>query len=333
MSDSPFPTPDSRSPPIHVAAGILKDARGRILLARRGDGRDLAGLWEFPGGKVEPGESPHAALARELREEIGVEIGAVDPLIAVPHAYPHKRILLDVSCVRSFSGRARGLEGQALAWVPRERLHAYAMPAADRPVVAALLQPAEYLITPEPGPDLDTFANTLLAAVRGGVRRVQLRAPALGADAAAALVAALAPQLREQRAELLLGGRLGGDLDATLALCAAHGCGLHATAAQLMSLTRRPALDTVFAASCHTLDELRHAQALGADFAVAGPIAPTPTHPDAVPLGWSAFAALREQVALPVYALGGLRREDIALARRHGAQGIAAIRALWPGSG
>lgn len=317
---------------VHVVAGILVDARGRILLARRGDGRDLAGLWEFPGGKVEPGESPADALARELREEIGVDIDGIEPLIRVPHAYPHKRIALDVYRVRRFTGRARGLEQQALTWVPRDRLIAYSMPAADRPVVAALLQPAEYLITPEPDVDLDTFANHILDAVRGGIARVQLRASTLAPERVAALLAGLAPALREHEAQLLLNGRLGGDLDRTLALCRDFDCGLHLTAAQLATCSTHPLPGGALGASCHTLDDLRRAEALAADFAVLGPVAPTATHPDAAPLGWPAFAALREQVALPIYALGGMQREDLATARNHGAQGIAAIRALWPAS-
>lgn len=320
------------APPIHVVAGILVDARGRILLARRGDGRDLAGLWEFPGGKVEPGETPHDALARELREEIGVAIDGIEPLIRVPHAYPHKRIALDVYRVRRFSGRARGLEHQALAWVPRERLTAYSMPAADRPVVAALLQSPEYLVTPEPGGDLDSFAERIVDAARSGIGRVQLRTSTLGRERLAALLTGLGPALGAHDTQLLLNGRSVGALEETLALCRDFGCGLHLTSTQLASLTRHPLPGHDLAASCHTLDDLHRAEAITADFAVLGPVAATATHPDAAALGWPAFAALREQVALPIYAIGGLTRESTADARHHGAQGIAAIRGLWPGA-
>ena len=81
---------------VHVVAGVIRDARGRILLARRTEGRDLSGLWEFPGGKVEAGEAPEAALARELGEELGIEAKVGAPLIDVPQRYPHKRLRLDV---------------------------------------------------------------------------------------------------------------------------------------------------------------------------------------------------------------------------------------------
>src|SRR5688572_31576776 len=134
---------------VEVVAGVIRDARGRVLLARRTEGRDLAGLWEFPGGKHEPGETAQAALTRELREELGIEIEIGSPLIRVPQTYPHKRLCLDVHEVRAWRGTVRGLEGQALAWVPQHKLADYAMPPADIPVVAALLQPDRYLVTPE----------------------------------------------------------------------------------------------------------------------------------------------------------------------------------------
>lgn len=316
-------------PTVHVVAGVLTDARGRVLLARRGDGRDLSGLWEFPGGKVEPGETPEAALARELREEIGVGIEGLEPLIAVPHAYPHKRILLDVYRVRRVVGRARGLEDQALAWVPRERLPAYAMPAADRPVVAALLQPAGYLVTPSDIATMPDAPARVARALRAGVQRVQLRTAGLTSAQVHDLATAIADTVAAAGAELLLNGMLAGTIETTAALAAELGCGLHLTEAQLMALDARPDCAGPFAASCHGLAALLQAQALGADFAVLGPVLPTATHPHASPLGWDAFAALRAQVALPIYAIGGLGREALLQARAHGAQGIAAIRGLW----
>jgi len=124
---------------VHVVAGVLRDLRGRILLARRTLGRELAGLWEFPGGKVERGESPEAALVRELREELGIAVTVGAPVVCVAHEDVDKRLLLDVREV-SHSGRPRGLEGQALAWVPLHKLSDYPMPPADRPVVEELLK-------------------------------------------------------------------------------------------------------------------------------------------------------------------------------------------------
>ena len=312
-----------RTPAIHVVAAILRDARGRILLTRRTDGRDLAGLWEFPGGKVEPGESVEQALRRELVEELGIEIGAVEPMIAVPHAYPHKRILLDVQHVAAFSGRARGLEAQALAWVEPSRLARYPMPAADRPVVAALLQPDRYLVTPEPDADDETFLATLARSLACGVRRVQLRAKALPRERFHALALAARALARDCGAELLL----NSGHDASFEIAAELELGLHLMSEHVREQVRRP--EGLLAASCHDAEELRRAEALGCDFVVLAPVAPTVSHPDQAALGWERFAELREQVALPIYALGGMTESDLSTARAHGAQGIAAIRGLW----
>ncbi|MCX7563005.1 Nudix family hydrolase [Xanthomonadaceae bacterium XH05] len=319
---------------IHVVAGVLTDARGRVLLARRDGDRELAGLWEFPGGKVEPGESPRQALARELHEEIGVDLAleSAEPLIAVPHRMRSgKRILLDVYRVPRYQGRARGMESQAVTWVVPDRLSCYSMPDADRPVVAALLQPDRCLVTPDPvNHDVNEFMQRLELALADGVRRIQLRSRALPPGEYAERAEAVAHLTARYQAQLLLNSG-SADLETVIGLVASLGVGLHLTSADLARLDRtRVPVGTPLAASCHNRGELMQAQDLGVDFALLGPVKPTATHPDAVPLGFSGFAALREDVQLPIYALGGLSSDAIAQARAHGAQGIAAIRGLWP---
>ena len=313
---------------LHVVAGVIRDARGRVLLARRTSGRDLAGLWEFPGGKIEPGETPEAALARELTEELGIRAVAGEPVIRVPQRYPDKRLVLDVRHVQ-FTGTPKGLDGQALVWSPPEKLARYPMPPADRPVVAALLQADRYLVTPEPGEDEPAWLQGLQRALEGGVRRVQLRARLLDPARWQRLAARAVALCREAGADMLLNG------DATLAL---HlDAGLHLRASQLrappladIAELRRRGLPVT--ASCHDASELQRAQALDCDFAVLGPVARTATHPDADGIGWDGFAQAREHASLPIYAIGGLKPHHIATARQHGAQGIAAIRGLWPDS-
>lgn len=309
---------------IEVVAGVITDPRGRILLARRTEGRDLAGRWEFPGGKREPGESSEAALVRELHEELGIQAEPGPALIAVPQQYPHKRLRLDVRRIASWRGMPKGHEGQALAWVPAHKLPSYAMPPADRPVVAALLQPDRYLVTPAPDADDAGWLRSLDRALADGARRLQLRAAhTIEPQRWQALVGEAAGRCRAAAAEVFVNG------DARLAR---HlGIGLHLRAAQLAAF--EPATwpaELPLAASSHGLDDLRNAQRIGCAFAVLGPLRPTLTHPGATGIGWSGFSALREHVSLPLYAIGGLGPEDIAQARSHGAQGIAAIRALWP---
>jgi 8-oxo-dGTP diphosphatase len=311
------------SPPVEVVAGVICDASGRILLARRTEGRDLAGLWEFPGGKREPGESPEAALARELREELGIEVNVGAPLIAVPQAYPHKRLRLDVRRIASYRGTPKGLDGQALAWVPPDKLASYAMPPADRPVVAALRQPDRYLVTPTPGDDDGAWLAGLDRALDAGIVRLQLRLHGIDRERRHRLVAAALLRRAAAHAEIIING--------DRALAREFGIGLHLPAAQLREHDARPVGGKVaLSASCHDEAELMAAERLGCDFAVLGPVRATPTHPQASGIGWSRFSRLREAISLPLYAIGGMAPADIGEARRHGAQGIAAIRSLWP---
>jgi len=228
----------------------------------------------------------------------------------VPHAYAHKRILLDVRRVAGYRGRARGLEAQALAWVAPEKLGAYPMPAADRPVVAALQQPEAYVVSED-------------GRAPPGASRVQLRAK----GATREQLLAMAQSLRDRGAEVLVNSGNPHGFDVAREL----GVGVHLTAADLGAATARPEFARV-AASCHDAGELRHADALGCDFAVLGPVRATASHPQGEPMGWERFALIRERAALPVYALGGLSPDDHAQARAHGAQGIAAIRAFRPGA-
>ena len=309
--------------PVHVVAAVLRDARGRVLLARRTAGRDLAGAWEFPGGKVEPGETALQALDRELQEELGIRVLAAQPLISVPQAYPGKRIVLDVHTVSAFEGTPRGLERQALAWAPQEKLASYPMPPADRPVVAALTAPDRYLVSPETI-EPAAFLARLDQALASGVRRVQLRVRGLAPGPMASLARDAAARCRVHGADLLVNGEPG--------LAAELGLGLHLRASELMALSALPAVAAGqrLAASCHDAAELGQAEALGIHFAVLGPVRSTQTHPGAAPMGWDRFSLLREGVSLPLYAIGGMKPADIATARRHGGQGVAGIRGLWP---
>jgi 8-oxo-dGTP diphosphatase len=127
-------------PLVLVAACVLLDSDGRILIAKRPPGRSLAGLWEFPGGKVEPGESPEHALIRELAEELGIEIAAADvaPLTFASHAYPDFHLLMPLFLCRRWRGTVAPHEGHELLWVKPAELVSYAMPPADEPLKAVL---------------------------------------------------------------------------------------------------------------------------------------------------------------------------------------------------
>jgi 8-oxo-dGTP diphosphatase len=174
-------------PLIHVVAGGLIDAAGRVLIAQRPPGKDLAGGWEFPGGKVEPGEERRTALARELREELGVEVvtACLRPLLRVRHAYPARQVLLDMWVVKQFVGEPRGLDRQALRWCPIDDLATADLLPADAPIAAALALPDElaapetraYAVgSPSDGRLAGAFCSSLDEAVAAAARGVQFLA-------------------------------------------------------------------------------------------------------------------------------------------------------------
>lgn len=310
---------------LHVVAGVLRDQAGRVLLGRRPDHAHQGGLWEFPGGKVEPGETAAQALARELHEELGITPLTLRPLIRVPHRYPRQAVLLDVWRVDAFSGTPQGREGQPLRWVALEDLPRISMPAANRPVANALRLPPYYLITPEPE-QARSFLDDLEASLKSGLRLAQLRAHQLSAHIFRALAGDSLALCRIYGASLLLNAdpqlvrELGAD-------------GVHLTSARLRELTERPLPpEQWLGASCHDAVELAIAARLGVDFAVLSPVMPTRSHPHARALGWERFQALVEPCPFPVYALGGLGPADLDQALGCGGQGVAGIRAFWRAS-
>jgi len=161
--------------PIHVAAAVIQDAGGRILLTRRAEHLHQGGLWEFPGGKLEPGENIGQALRREIREELGLQLLGHRPLIRNLHRYSDKCILLDVHLVTDYRGVPKGLEDQPLEWVEPGRLSVYPMPLADIPVVQAINLPDTYLITGQNPQQPVQFLQRLEQALDSGLRLVQLR--------------------------------------------------------------------------------------------------------------------------------------------------------------
>jgi 8-oxo-dGTP diphosphatase len=312
-----------RSKRIHVAAAAVFDDRQRVLISRRPVHAHQGGLWEFPGGKLEPGETIESALRRELQEEVGIDVISARPLIRLHHDYPDREVLLDVWRVERFAGRGVGREGQPVRWVSPRELTRYRFPAANLPIIKAVSLPDCYLITPEPGFDIERFLQRLDAALRRGVTLVQLRAKQCAPPGYRRLARQALEVCRARDARLLLNGEpslaieLGAD-------------GVHLTGSRLLALRERP-LDERYlvGASCHDRRELEHACAMNLDFAVVSPVRETTSHPGVRPLGFAGLRELTERADLPVYALGGMAASDLGSVFEHGAQGIAAIRGLW----
>lgn len=308
---------------LEVAAGVIQDTASRVLIARRADHRHQGGMWEFPGGKLDCGESPRVALARELGEELGIAVVAADPLITLRHDYPDRRVRLHVWRVTAFSGMPKGLEGQPIRWVKPDELPAYRFPAANRPIVTAARLPDRYAILAPVKPDPGWLERQLASLCLRGIRLVRLRAAHLSLAEYLALGRHVAEYCAKAGIALLVEARAA-------ALLEAGAGGIHLRTDELMALASRPDVSRSgwLGVSCHDAAQLAQAHRVAADFAVLGPVGNTATHPQATPLGWSAFSQLVDAACLPVYALGGLRESDMALAKASGAQGLAAIRAF-----
>ena len=306
---------------VHVAAGVVVDAAGRVLIARRPVGTHQGNLWEFPGGKLEDTEDVEAALKRELYEEIGITVQASHPLIRIHYTYPDKQVLLDVWKVTAFTGIAQGKEGQPVQWVRPDELNQYDFPAANMSIITAAQLPNQYMITDEYA-SLDIAYSHLKQRLDSGIKLIQLRAKYLSADEYRLWAKKLMPLCREYNALLLLNNPLENVTDL-------NADGLHLSSSQLLSCQQRP-LDKAHwvSASVHNEMELKYALAINVDFVVISPILKTQSHPQAPPLGWDEFYRLTECASCPVYALGGLSDGDLYIAFKQGAQGIAAIRGL-----
>jgi 8-oxo-dGTP diphosphatase len=318
--------PESSGERLHVVAAVIRRADGAILISHRPDHVEQGGLWEFPGGKLHRGEARVQGLARELREELGLDITRATPLLTIPHDYPTRRVLLDVFVVDAWRGEAEGREGQRIRWVAPDALASHAFPAANLPIVTAARLPRAYVVTPEPTGDENRFLAELEACLVRGARLIQLRAPSLAADGYRALAQRVLAVCRDYDARLLL--------NAEPALCMALGAdGVHLNGRRLQACTARPLpRDRLLSAACHDATALALAQRVGVDVVLLSPVLPTATHPGVATLGWHGLAALAAAATLPVYALGGLGPADLGHALEAGCVGIAGIGQMWGGA-
>lgn len=305
---------------VEVAAAVIERPDGRFLMASRPEGKVYAGWWEFPGGKVEAGESPRQALARELREELGIQVTEAWPWLSRSYVYPHAHVMLRFFRVTGWQGEPHPHEGQTLAWVDAEAPEVAPILPANGPILKGLSLPLEYGISDLARLGEAEFLRRLDLRLARGLRLIQLREKELGETEFRRLAAELSRRCAPWGARLILNGHeeLAREL----------GAGVHLGAGRLMTLPSRPELAWV-SASCHNPEELARAAALELDFVVLSPVLPTQSHPGAETLGWARFADALRDYPLPVFALGGLGIEDLALARSHGAHGVALKSQAW----
>jgi len=299
---------------VEVVAAVIERADGSFLLAQRPAGKVYAGWWEFPGGKIEAGESGIEALKRELLEELGIHVIRAYPWITRVHVYEHATVMLHFHRVVEWRGEPQPHEGQALVWQRIDEPVVQPMLPANGPVLHSLALPLEYAITDVPSIGITRLIERIEARMKSGLRLIQVRDR--GHWERARLIFVVSSLARQYGAKVLVSGGPAAD-------------GIHYTAEALMTLRARPREKGLYGASCHSVQELGHAMAIGLDFAVLGPVKPTSSHPDASPLGWQGFRRIAEGASIPVYAIGGLRPADLDEARRHGAHGLAMISGSW----
>ena len=318
----PFPTPPHPLPSrVEVAAAVITGPDGRFLLGQRPAGKVYAGYWEFPGGKIEPGEAPLAALKRELHEELGIEVERAFSWLTRDYDYAHAAVRLRFFRVVRWSGSLHGRENQRFAWQLPDAISVDPLLPANAPILRALRLPSVYAISNAAELGRREFLARLERALAQGLKLLQLREKEMSGEALHRFAAEVVRLAHDRGAQVLVNG------DAGLAQRAGAD-GVHLTSAQLKQLDRRPPSGLV-GASCHDAGELARAQALGVDFVVLGPVQPTPSHPGAAGMGWETFAALLSDSRVPVYALGGLKTPDLEKACECGAHGISMMRAAW----
>ena len=311
---------------VEVAAAILLRASTDgsdgvdYLLACRPEGKVYAGYWEFPGGKVEPGETLREALQRELHEELGITIERAWPWLSCVYTYPHATVRLKFFRVTAWRGDVVAREHSGLDWTRLgEAPDVAPVLPANGPILSALALPAVYALTNAAENGVERELARVDKGLAGGLRLIQVRDKELPGEARQRLAQGVVALARRHAGACVL---INDDAELAQAVGAD---GVHLSSRELMRCAQRPRFARV-AASCHTAEELAHAAAIGADFALLSPVLPTATHPEATGIGWEEFARRVENSSLPVYALGGMHPDLLETARRNGAHGIAMLR-------
>ncbi|VAW55463.1 hypothetical protein MNBD_GAMMA05-2491 [hydrothermal vent metagenome] len=316
-----------------VAVAVIVNQKQQVCISLRHKDAHQGSLWEFPGGKIEHDETVEQALVREIKEELNLEILKSRPLISITHEYTDKKVCLHVNKIVSYRGEAVGMEGQIVKWISFAELSEYDFPKANIPIIKSLQLSDKYLITGN-FLDADDYLCKLKKALEKNIKLMQLRLKPGNCEDKTQLQTILTQTsylCKQSAVKLML--NVPADSIEWVHSNRIEFDGYHLDSKTLISLCT----DTInihdngklLSASCHNEEELQYAIKLKADFVVLSPVQKTASHPEMAALGWQTFSDMIEQISVPVYALGGVAEQDIELAWKHGAQGVAAISAFW----
>jgi len=306
---------------MNVSVAVIRRDDGMVLFTERLPGKACPGEWEFPGGKIEAGESARQALDREIHEELGISIIEARPWLTMSYDYPHASVILNFYIVSRWKGQEIGKEGQTLSWQNISNMTISPLLAANEPVIRALQLPDIYAISCANEIGDEIFLQQLQKAISNGLQLLQIREKNRTARQLQRFIEQVFSITTAADVTTLINSALPKELQKQFS-------GIHLTSSHLMKLNHRPDFKLV-AASCHNLQELDHANRLKLDFAVLSPISKTPSHPESTPMGFSKMSELVSNSAIPVYALGGMSFDQLQELQSHGAHGIAMMRNAW----
>ncbi len=306
-----------------VIGVVFNHNHDSVLIAKRPKDRIKAGLWEFPGGKSENGESEFDTLSRELFEETGIEVIKARPLSVIQYQYSHAEINMSVWIVDEWKGNMGGKEGQQIRWCETEALCPEKFPEANKKLIKLLKLPLLYLITPDLEIYDEAFFENLSDYLENGLKLIQFRSPSLKLNERLKIAERLIEQCDKYKCRLIYNGsyedakRIGAD-------------GVHLSSKLLNQRNQYDTNDDFYiAGSCHNLDELEIAYGCNLDFCVLSPVNYTFSHSHSLPLGWDKTKELTGRAGLPVYALGGIKHVELERAILSGCYGISLISDIW----
>ena len=305
---------------IEASVGIIFNESFQLLMAERPQSKTWSGWWEFPGGKIESGENPLEALKRELKEEIGISVIDAEKWIVRKYAYEDYEVILHFYKVTQWSGNIEAKEEQKISWVlPENNIVSPILPANDL-IFKAISLPDIYAIT-NAYEYSGNFLNKVEQQLNNGLGLIQIREKEISKNAFIELTKEIIQMAGNFDAKVMI----NSDINLAYKL---NADGVHLNSSLLHRLSEIPK-DLIVSASCHSARDIEKAITMDVSFVVLSPVQKTQSHPNTTPIGWDSFSKITQNYSIPIYALGGMKQNDIENAFNAGAIGIASQRAIW----